>query len=162
LRSSLGSGKARRMTEPISPTYTKVALARFVFGTDGSAQKSTTAYRPVKQLPQNWVRAVSWLDKGKIHVVVEDPMRLDSKMSYFVQPEASPGGHPRIGSVDVADTRTILIRIAEDHPHVYDVLPSFSTDPFGSNLRPVDCNFDLQILRKVEIPLIGEPPSFPP
>ena len=116
-----------------------VAQARFEFGTDGSAQKSTLGYRAVKQLPSGWVKTVSWLNQGKIHVVAHDPLfERAEKLAFSI--EAHREGADWNGTASVEDRQTVLILLNRLATHSLDAFPQ---NPFSNLMSPMDCSFNL-------------------
>jgi hypothetical protein len=121
-----------------------VAQARLVFGSDGSGQKSSTAYRVVKQLPSNWIKVVSWLNRGVVHVVTHEPMFKEG-MGFIVQPNDKHVLDLRVATIGVEDPRTVIVHLSEAKPAPFPA-PGPHEDPFNPGLVPADYGFDLQVL----------------
>jgi hypothetical protein len=138
-----------------SKNFDVVAMARFSFGSDGSGQKSTTAYRPIKQLPQNWIRTVSWLNRGKVHIITNEEALDDPSLSFLVQMDGVIAGSIRTASVQVVDRRTLLVLLTVSGPKDYS-MSVFDETPFAApDPEPIDCGFDLQVLRATKIPTVS-------
>jgi len=124
--------------------FNSVAQARFTFGSDGSGQKSTTGYRASKQLPANWIKTVSWLNKGKIHIVAHEPMFAQKDKTVLTVQVLQPPEQQWQGSTFVEDAHTVLVTLMRLAPPTHP-LPAPSDDPFGGLMAPGDCGFDLLV-----------------